>query len=216
MKRFILSALAVAGLAGLSGQAFGQEIQTQWAFDGSNVATTGSGTVSYVGAAFSSPFANSGGGAPNDPAYPTTSNIYIQWNGAFPTDANGADSIRFSASTGNNQGITFSWDQEPGYRASRYYQLQVTTDGVNWNPVSGGVGGNATSLGAGTASATVSNSGLITIIDNDPANNAGGQTGITAAQSTADFNDGLSYTLPAGPWENNPNRDRNHGDLQSV
>jgi hypothetical protein len=204
MKRSAIAAAAMTAVLSVASVSRASQILTQWLFDGASTPTTGSGSASYVGQAFASPFANSGGGAPDDPAYPGAANIYIQWNGAQPTDVNGADSVRFAESTVGVGNITFSWDQQVGYRASRYFQVQVTTDGTTWTPVSGGVG-SVGSLGAGTASASVSSSGLVTIVDTNPANNAGGQTGITAAQSSADFNVGLSYTLPAGAWENNPN-----------
>lgn len=197
------AAFAASGSAG---------VFTQWNFNVSpaSSANIGTGTISTIGQASNSPFVNSGGGASNDPAYPTTANIWLGWNGSQPTDANGANSIRFSSSTVGKTGLMLSWDQQIGYRASRYFQLQVTTNGgATWSPVAGGTGSGSlapANLGQGTASATVDNSGLITIVtkDNANANLSGGQTGITAAQSTANFNIGLSYTLPAGPWENNP------------
>lgn len=197
-------------------------ILAQWNFNSGAALTAGgtlqpdigTGAASYNGQGLASPFANTGGGASNDPSAPASSNIYRQWNGSQPTDANGINSLQFVTSTVGQGGIIFTFDMQIGYRASRYYQLQVTSDGTTYTNVSGGTGISPSTLGQGTSSVTVSDTGLITLVTKSQANanKSGGEssggppaTGPTAAQSTANWNLNLGYAFGPGAWDNSAN-----------
>jgi len=133
-----------------------------------------------------------------------------------------------TASVSPGQQIQLSWSQSAGWRASRYYQVLTSTSGTSgpFLPVTGGIGSSVsqfvngynsgTSSISGTATATVSNNGIIDFqtINNNWINLAVTSTGanvyspspITPSNFAAGFVDNISFTLPAGQgFEGNPN-----------
>ena len=96
-------------------------------------------------------------------------------------------------------GLTVSWHAAQGYRASRYYQFSVTSDGVTYAPPTGGTGSTVGVAGQSTT-ATVDGNGLVTFIVNDG-------TILPSDNFPADsYSYAFSYTFPAGSaYENNPN-----------
>lgn len=116
------------------------------------------------------------------------------------TEASGTRIFGASASTNGYSGITVSWHAAQGYRASRFYQLSVTTNGVDYFPVSGGTGGSASVLGINgqtSSVASVSDDGLVTFVVDD---------GVIRSTTDGDaFAYEFSYTFAAGDVDNNPN-----------
>lgn len=112
----------------------------------------------------------------------------------------GDASLGVFASTAVYSGLTVSWHQSVSYLGSRYYQLEVTTDGTTFAPVSGGIGSSALNLGINgqtSTSATIDASGLITHI---------ADIGTVPSTSNGDgFVYELSYEFTSGAWDNNPN-----------
>jgi hypothetical protein len=221
MKRSVICAIAAVAVSVASlGPAYGQQtipagnsIITQWGFNNGNTngVSVGTGSLtasSALGVAYQLPLfnANPNLGAANDNNISSqVNNGYLNVNGEFPTDASG-EGVGFLTSTQNPvqpaygyQDLTVTWDQEIGSRASEYWQVVYTTNGgTTWQPVpSTGTGSTATTLGAYT-SATVSNSGLVTI------------SAPTGINSTTETSNGasiwmypLSYSFPVGgAWEN--------------
>lgn len=90
--------------------------------------------------------------------------------------------------------LTVSLHIVVGYRASRYYQLQGTTDGTTWNNLTGGTPIQPTTLGTGVASASVSATGLIDIRMND---------GIDPTSLNAPYSYTYGYMLPSS-YDNKP------------
>jgi hypothetical protein len=118
------------------------------------------------------------------------------------------------------EAVRLSWSQTVGFRSSRYWQLLATTDGTNYSPVPTGTGSSITTTvngfsGAaapftpisGTASVTVSNTGLIdfrTISGNSLVPTSTTTTAIDPFY--AGFVDNIQFTLPTGQnFENNAN-----------
>ncbi len=136
------------------------------------------GTSQNGAATRSAPSSNNG-----DPNGPASGLAIAQWNTSTP-----------------QSDIVFTWDMVSGYRSSRFYQISVTTDGVNYNPVSGGVGTGSTVAGVG--SATVDSDGLITVLFDDgfvPGN------GKPVGAPAVDYLTDLSYAFPTGSAvESNP------------
>lgn len=137
-----------------------------------------------------------------------------------------------TAAVSGSQQVQLSWSQTAGWRASRYYQVLTSTSGTSgpFLPVSGGIGSSVsqfvtgysgttaisgTSI-SGTATATVSNNGIIDFrtINSNWINLTVTSTGatvyapawITPSTYAAGFVDNITYTLPAGQgFEGNPN-----------
>jgi hypothetical protein len=124
-------------------------------------------------------------------------------DGAGTTDASGTKGLTFRADmTGVSGGITVSWHASQSYLGSRYWQLEASTDGVNFNPVSGGTGVfTSESLGINgqtTSAASIDNNGLIDIrVD----------TGVIPSTTNGDaFSYSYSYAFQSGSaYENNAN-----------
>ena len=131
--------------------------------------------------------------------------------------------VKFLApTTGMNLGeaVQLSWSQTVGFRSSRYWQLLVSTNGINgtYTAPSGGTGSSisqfvngytsGTAAISGTATVEVSNIGVIDFrtIDGNWLAQAVTTTGTIPAPLAAGWVDDISYTLPTGQgYENNAN-----------
>ena len=133
MKKFftILSVTAFAFTA----QA--QTVLTQWNFDASStVASTGNGTISLIGGVVENIQTTSGAcncafvaGNPNSGKAYTTKTYPDQGSGS------GTAGIVFSTSTSSASNVSVSIDVYGSGTASKYFQLQYTTDGSTWSNV---------------------------------------------------------------------------------
>lgn len=166
-------------------------------------ASTGTGTTSGGGSfPFSNTLPNSNGSSA-DPGTVITQGLNNQeWTRRGPNagEADGTRSVTWSTSTAGYTDIALTWDMVAGYRTSRYYQISATTDGSTFVPVTGGISSGTFTPGVGFA--TVSSSGLITVMLNDGYEPEPG----TDPVSPIDYLFDLSYTFPSGSaYENNPN-----------
>ncbi|HMP79694.1 MAG TPA: PEP-CTERM sorting domain-containing protein [Pirellulaceae bacterium] len=111
--------------------ALSADVITEWTFEGSVLTpSTGAGTASNVGGT-SSTFATGNGGG-------------IGWNtSTYPAQGNGSGTagVQFLASTAGYKNITIDFDHRASGTASRWSQLQYTTDGTNWNAFGDNAGG---------------------------------------------------------------------------
>jgi len=233
-----LASLALAGVPSASAET----ILNQWNFNGTTAATfrtpssgvvlsgtiAGFGTSTTQSAPLSSQLVN---GAASDPGTVITNvtapvgtwtyNRSVNVPVPLLSVSNTSTGITFlSPTTGYaGQNIKLSWSQAVGFRASRYYQLFVSTSGTAgpFSVPSGGTGSSisqfvtglnsGTSTISGTATVSVSSSGLIDFrtIDGNWLNFSTGTAG-TPANFAAGFVDNISYTLPTGQgYENNAN-----------
>ena len=243
MRALVFRTLAVGALVtAFTADVSAQTVLNQWNFNGTTTATfrtpssgavlsgtiAGFGTSSSASAPLASQLVN---GAASDPGTVIT-NVTAPvgtWtynrsaNAPSPilTASNTSTGITFlSPTTGySGQNIKLSWSQTAGFRASRYYQLLVSTSGTAgpFSVPSGGTGSSisqfvtglnsGTSTISGTATVSVDESGLIdfrTINGNWVSQSTG--TAGTPANYAAGFVDNISYTLPTGQgYENNPN-----------
>ena len=153
----------------------------------------------------------------------TTYNRGALVNPPLTSAANSSVGVAFSVSTaGTSAGdaISLRWSQTVGFRSSRYWQILVSTTGVN-GPFSAPVGGIGSTISqsvvglnsanteiSGTATVQVSSGGLIdfrTINGNSISQNLTATNGLSFPLATG-FVDNISYTLPTGMgYENNPN-----------
>jgi hypothetical protein len=102
----------------------------------------------------------------------------------------GTAGVEFAVSTVGFTNITFSFDARQSARASRHFQMLVSTDGTTFAPPSGGVGSPGTP-GAGNTGTAFDATGLYS---NDP-----GDLSQTFVQD-------ITYMFPLGDAvENNPN-----------
>ena len=171
---------------------------TQWNFNsavpdtntatGTTVPTIGTGTITLVGGTTST-FAT---GSPDDTTTVSTDNSALNVSTfAAQNSSSGLTGVEFATSTlGSGGPLSISFDFRQSGTASRYFQLLVSSDGVNFAAPSGGTA----SLGlinSGNTLTSFSSTGLYE-------NNAGG--------GSQTFVEGLDYTLPAGSaYENDPN-----------
>lgn len=193
MKTTFVLALASAAVA--SG-AHGQIVQ--WNFNsvppdaltttGTITANVGTGTASLVGGTTST-FA---GGSPSDPASAGTDNS--GWNlAAFAPQGtgSGARGAQFTTSTVGFIDIEVLFDMRLSATASRFWQLQYTTDGSTYNNVTSLIGLAGGPAVPGTNTVTFGNNGLISF---------------TTASSSQVFAQTLTYTFFNGNGvENNTN-----------
>jgi len=185
---------AAAGLVGVASRTSSAGVIAQWNFNsttpdatsttGSTTPSAGSGTLTTIGGA-SSAFA---AGSPSDPA--ASDNTALQTS-AYPasTSGSGTAGLQVNVSTLGQAGpVQISLDFRQSGTASRYFQLQASSDGTNFTNVSGGAASIAT---PGNNSPSFSNAGLY-------AN--------TTNTSTTQFVQGIIYTFPTGSvYENDPN-----------
>jgi len=194
MKSKILLAALIAGSAIVATHA---QTISLWNFNSltpdTNTATgtllpaTGSGTVSLVGGVTST-FA---AGSPGDPASSGTDNSGLNlttW--AAQGTGSGTRGLQVAASTAGFSDITISLDFRQSGTVSRYFQLQASSDGINFNNVSGGTTSFGT-VGLGNTGTTFGSNGLYS-------NNPGG--------GSQTFVQSISYSFGSGSsYENNPN-----------
>lgn len=240
--RFTFLAAAAALVVSPLPSASAETVLNQWNFNGTTAATyrtpwsgavssgtiAGFGTSSTPSAPLSSQLVN---GAAIDPGTVITNvsapvgtwtyNRSVSVPAPILSVSNTSTGITFlSPTTGYaGQNIKLSWSQAVGFRASRYYQLLVSTSGTAgpFSVPSGGTGSSisqfvtglnsGTSTISGTATVSVSSSGLIDFrtIEGNWLNFATGTAG-TPANFAAGFVDNISYTLPTGQgYENNAN-----------
>ncbi len=121
MRKLITS--AVVALA-MSAGATHADIITQWTFEGSvTTPSTGAGTAALVGGTTATFATGNGGG--------------IGWNTttyAAQGTGSGTRGVEFFVDTTGYQDITIAYDHRASGTASRWSQLEYTTDGgTNWN-----------------------------------------------------------------------------------
>jgi len=188
------SSLALALSAGFAISANAQLI-TRWNFNsttpdaststGVTTPSTGTGTISLVGGATSTFAAGSpgdtGGGTDNSGLNLTT------W--AAQGIGNLTRGLQFATSTAGYSDIVVSLDFRNSGTVSRFFQLQVSTDGTTFNNVSGGT----------AAFGTVNN-------NTGTSFTSGGLYRNTASSGSQAFVQSITYTFPSGSAvENNPN-----------
>jgi len=194
-KRFA-AVVAAAGLVGVVSSSSSAGVITQWTFNsiapdaststGTTSPSTGSGTLALIGSTTST-FA---GGSPGDTSS-STDNSGLNVAG-FPAVGanNGTAGIQVNVSTFGQAGpVQISFDLRQSATASRYFQLQASSDGTSFSNVSGGTASvGAVSNNTGTS---FSNTGLYSNTTNT---------------TTQNFVQGITYTFPAGSvYENDPN-----------
>jgi len=193
MNRFN-SSLALALSAGFAMSANAQLI-TRWNFNsttpdattttGVTTPSTGTGTLSLVGGATST-FAT---GSPGDTGGGTDNSGLNLSTWAAQGTGNLTRGLQFSASTAGYSDIVVSLDFRNSGTVSRFFQLQVSTDGTTFNNVSGGT----------AAFGTVNNNSGTSFT-------SAGLYSNTAASSSQAFVQSITYTFPSGSAvENNPN-----------
>ena len=126
-------------------------------------------------------------GGPNNASGPRS--------GPNPGEAPGIRVARWNTSTAGGNSPVITYDVLQGYRASRYYQMEVTYDGTNF--VSLPAGGTGSSISGAFGTATIDSTGLIDIRTIDGLIDDGTGTG---------YLHDLTYSFPAGSAaDNNPN-----------
>ncbi len=183
--RLFTAALVGFGFAASSHAA----IITQWNFNSAtpdaNTATgtltpsIGSGSVSLVGSTTST-FAS---GSPGDPANSGTDNSGLNVT-TWPAQGTGSGTagVRYNGATTGYKDIVLNFDLRMSGTVSRFFQLQVTTDGTTFSNVSGGTAAGPTTLN-NNVSASITNGGLISV---------------AAASGSQQFAQGFTYTFPSG------------------
>jgi hypothetical protein len=143
-------------------------------------------------------------GSPNDTA-PVTVNGAPN-NGSAPrsgpnpgetpvTGVAGGRIARFNTSTAGFLAPKVTFDAMQGFRSSRFYRMEATTDGTTFGPLPAGGTGSTVSNSFGTAS--ISASGLIDFRT---------VTGLIDVGNGNGYLHDLSYTFPSGTaFDNNPN-----------
>lgn len=188
-----LSAMALAAVLPITTQA---QTITRWDFNSNpadaNTATgtltpgTGVGTVSLFGGVTST-FA---AGSPGDPASVGNDNSGLNlttW--AAQGAGSGTRGLQVATSTVGFTDITVALDFRQSGTASRFFQLQASSDGINFNNVSGGTA---------TFGAVNNNTGTTFT-------SAGLYSNISSSGSQA-FVQAITYTFASGSaYENNPN-----------
>lgn len=164
-------------------------------------------------------------GTPADPGTDVGGTVYNRAyivNPPLTSATNESVGTSFKVSTAGmsaGEAVKLSWSQTVGYRSSRYWQILATTDGTTFSPVPVGTGSSiSTTVNgytgtspftpiSGTATVTVSSSGLIDFQTIDQ-NLLTMSSTTTAPISPYDvgFVNGIEFTLPTGQgFENNPN-----------
>jgi hypothetical protein len=184
-SRHYILATVVAAIGAMPGALHAQTI-TQWNFNNSTTTpSTGTGILSLVGGVTST----FNTGSPEDTGSP---NEALQTT-AYPasTAGSGTAGVEYAVSTVGFAGsIQISLDFRQSGTASRFFQLELSTDGSTFSAPTTGIGAFGTVNSPNTAT-SFSNGGLYS-------DNAG-----TGSQT---FVEGISYTLPAGsPYANNAN-----------
>ncbi len=196
-RHLMVTAVTVAAMmTGLaSGEARGQVIFSQFNFNNgtngasltSSSASSGTGTFSLVGTGVTATYA---AGSPRDTASP---NQAANVTGIASTAPSGSAGAQVSTSTiGSTAPIQIQFDFRQSGTASRYFQLQASSDGSTFTNVSGGTAAfGSTGTGTQNTNTSFSSTGLYS-------NNSG--------SGTQQFVQQLTYTFAAGStYENNPN-----------
>lgn len=159
---------------------FAQTVLTEWNFDGSNLTPAiGTGTITLVGGV--TPNNQTGTNACNCPfvgGNPNTGKAYTTTTYPAQGTSSGTAGIMFNVDTTNYSGISITVDAYGSNTASKYIQLQYTTDGTSWtnsgNPVA--LAPSAWSTLSATLSSPADNNSafafrIVSVFDpNDPAN----------------------------------------------
>lgn len=192
MKNIILTLLVLAAATNAPAA-----VISQWDFNtippdsgvgtGTLTPSVGTGVASTVGGV-STAFS---GGSPSDPAASGTDNSgLVATNFPAQSTGSGTAGFQFTSSTVGFKDISVSFDLRAGVAASRFYQLQITNDGLTYVNVSAGTGQGATNP-SNNSVATISNTGSIQI---------------NANAAELNYGQGFSYTLAGGSAaENNAN-----------
>lgn len=199
VKRLAYVCLSLAALVAGSAATDAATIAA-WNFN----AGTSPGTASTgvgISSGFAFPFSSAlplQDGSPND-TNPVVvnggpNNASAVRSGPNPLEAPGGRVARFNTSTVGFLAPTVTLDLMQGFRSSRFYQMQATSDGVNFGALP--TGGTGSSVSNAFGSASISDTGLITIQTVDGL--------IDTAQGQGYLHD-LSYSFPAGTaFDNNP------------
>ena len=154
---------------------------------GTTSPAVGSGSLSVIGGASSSFAAGSPGDPANNAGGDNSGLNLASW--AAQGTGSGTRGLQVASSTEGFWNITISLDFRQSATASRYFQLQVSSDGTTFDNASGGTASFGTvNNNAGTS---FTSGGLY-------ANN-------TVSGSSQTFVQSIRYTLPSGSvFENNP------------
>lgn len=176
----------------LANPTFADVTYALWTFNTATVSTTpaadaGLNAAGAAGALVGSTSGSTAGGSTGDISGTTPNNA---WSiSAFSTVVanSGKAGVQFRASTVGATDIKISFDLRTSNTASKYYQLQATTDAINYSNVSGG-----------TASVTTTGTGNTITWDD---------TGLLKFVTTSNnFALGITYSFASGSAvENNPN-----------
>lgn len=183
----IIGGASMAQAATIASFNFNSVVNDATTGTGSLVASTGTGTAAATGGVTTSFNAGS-----NDDAN-TTDNSAVAFTSQPAQGTNNKTAgIVFTTSTAGYNAITLSFSLRGSGTASRYYQLQTSTDGVNFSDVTGGTGTNPTTAGANPITAsvptgTIDNNGFIDLHEN-----AGSQVFIFPYSYTLATNDAAS------------------------
>lgn len=126
-KIYLFAALLVASIS------FGQGIITKWDFDTSPFPITtsiGTGTLSLIGGVVEN--TQSGCSCPYVAGNPTTGKAYTTKTYPAQGTNSGTAGIQFSVSTTGQTNINIYVDVYGSSTASKYVQLQYTTNGTDW------------------------------------------------------------------------------------
>ena len=231
-----VSPLFLAASALLPGGLGAQTLISQWDLKGLNTTTflaptagtSLTGAMSGYGQAapalsLSSIIMNGTRADPGTVSGGTAYNRGANVNPPLTSAANASAGVAFSVSTaGTSAGdaISLRWSQTVGFRSSRYWQILVSTTGVN-GPFSAPVGGIGSTISqsvvglnsanteiSGAATVEVSSGGLVDFrtINGNWISQAVTTTNGISSPLAAGFVDNITYTLPTGMgYENNPN-----------
>jgi len=149
---------------------------------GTTAASVGSGTASLIGGTTQT-FATGAGGGTDNSAWNVT-------NFATQSTGSGTRGVQFTGSTAGFTNIILDMDLRMSGTASRFFQLQATSDGSTYSNVSGGLASGPTALNNNLV-ANMSSSGLIQI---------------QSASSGQQFAEGFRYRFATNSlFENNAN-----------
>ncbi len=191
-------AFAAALLVGVSAaKQASAAIITEWTFNSATAdANTSTGTIApYIGQGTASlpggTTSNYASGATTDT---TSAGDNSGWNvTTYPADTvgSGTAGAQFAVDTTGDTNLVISLDFRQSGTASRYFQLQLSSDGSTFSNASGGTASIVGTQASNNSGTSWDTTGLYV-------NNAGG--------GTQAYETGITYALPAGSaYENDPN-----------
>lgn len=140
-KRLCVCAVTLIAWASMGGSGFAATTITQWNFNsdsvdgsvssGSAVPSTGSGTVAGVGGVTT---AFTGSNGSSDPTASTDDSGFNITSFASQSSGDRTRGVSFMVSTSGYADVVLTFDQRNTNTASRYWELQYTTDGSAWTP----------------------------------------------------------------------------------